>query len=126
MPIVGEAREAWFADSGGWGCAEFENDTASDTFTPGTVTDQAPQGMTPSAGSSQPGLIADFFRTDLLPRKGPECHLCLRNMVSTIHQEGHVLDSAAYLAPAGFAKRRSRVVGLSATWSFPGYSDPSP
>jgi hypothetical protein len=33
-----------FADSGGWGYAEFENDTASDTFRPGTLKDQPPQG----------------------------------------------------------------------------------
>jgi hypothetical protein len=32
-----------FADSGGWGYAEFEYDTPSDTFRPGTVTDQPPQ-----------------------------------------------------------------------------------
>src|ERR1700744_1543394 len=29
-----------FADSGGWGYAEFEYDAASDKFRPGTVTDQ--------------------------------------------------------------------------------------
>src|SRR5208283_1785394 len=32
-----------FADSGGWGFAEFEYDAASDTFRPGTVADQPPQ-----------------------------------------------------------------------------------
>ena len=32
-----------FADSGGWGYAEFEYDSASDTFRPGTATDQPPQ-----------------------------------------------------------------------------------
>jgi hypothetical protein len=32
-----------FADSGGWGYAEFEYDTASDAFRPGTQTDQPPQ-----------------------------------------------------------------------------------
>jgi hypothetical protein len=32
-----------FADSGGWGYAEFEYDAASDTFRPGTVADQPPQ-----------------------------------------------------------------------------------
>jgi hypothetical protein len=32
-----------FADSGGWGYGEFEYDTASDTFRPGTAADQPPQ-----------------------------------------------------------------------------------
>jgi hypothetical protein len=32
-----------FADSGGWGYGEFEYDAASDTFRPGTLTDQPPQ-----------------------------------------------------------------------------------
>jgi hypothetical protein len=33
-----------FADSGGWGCAVFDYDTASDTFKPGTLTGTPPQG----------------------------------------------------------------------------------
>jgi hypothetical protein len=33
-----------FADSGGWGWAMFKYDAASDTFTPGTLADQPPQG----------------------------------------------------------------------------------
>jgi hypothetical protein len=33
-----------FADSGGWGWAEFEYDAAADTFRPGTVNDMPPQG----------------------------------------------------------------------------------
>jgi hypothetical protein len=33
-----------FADSGGWGYAVFEYDAASDTFTPGTMSDKPPQG----------------------------------------------------------------------------------
>src|SRR5580700_4733600 len=32
-----------FADSGGWGYAEFEYDAASDAYRPGTVSDQPPQ-----------------------------------------------------------------------------------
>jgi hypothetical protein len=32
-----------FADSGGWGYAEFEYDAASDAFHPGTAADQPPQ-----------------------------------------------------------------------------------
>jgi hypothetical protein len=39
-----------FADSGGWGYAEFEYDTASDTFTPGTLNDQPPQGNDAKCG----------------------------------------------------------------------------
>ena len=33
-----------FADSGGWGYAEFEYDAAADTFRPGDLTDKPPQG----------------------------------------------------------------------------------
>ena len=39
-----------FADSGGWGYAEFEYDAASDTFRPGTVTDKPPQGNDAKCG----------------------------------------------------------------------------
>jgi hypothetical protein len=39
-----------FADSGGWGYAEFEYDAASDTFRPGTTTDQPPQANDAKCG----------------------------------------------------------------------------
>jgi hypothetical protein len=39
-----------FADSGGWGYAEFEYDTASDTFRPGGLTDQPPQANDAKCG----------------------------------------------------------------------------
>jgi hypothetical protein len=39
-----------FADSGGWGFAEFEYDAASDTFRPGTLTDQPPQANDAKCG----------------------------------------------------------------------------
>jgi hypothetical protein len=39
-----------FADSGGWGYAEFEYDVTSDTFKPGTSTDQPPQGNDAKCG----------------------------------------------------------------------------
>ena len=41
-----------FADSGGWGYAEFEYDAASDTFRPGTMTDQPPQGNDAKCGAA--------------------------------------------------------------------------
>jgi hypothetical protein len=41
-----------FADSGGWGYAEFEFDNASDTFRPGTTTDQPPQGNDAKCGAA--------------------------------------------------------------------------
>jgi hypothetical protein len=41
-----------FADSGGWGYAEFEYDAASDTFRPGTMSDQPPQGNDAKCGSA--------------------------------------------------------------------------
>lgn len=39
-----------FADSGGWGYAEFEYDAASDTFRPGTLDDQPPQANDAKCG----------------------------------------------------------------------------
>ena len=39
-----------FADSGGWGYAEFEYDAASDTFRLGTLADQLPQGNDAKCG----------------------------------------------------------------------------
>jgi Cytochrome P460 len=39
-----------FADSGGWGYAEFEYDTASDTFRPGNLSDKPPQGNDAKCG----------------------------------------------------------------------------
>ena len=41
-----------FADSNGWGYAEFEYDTASDAFRPGTLTDQPPQGNDAKCGAA--------------------------------------------------------------------------
>ena len=40
-----------FADSGGWGYAEFDYDPASDTFRPGNENDSRRRRTTPSAGS---------------------------------------------------------------------------
>ena len=39
-----------FADSGGWGYAEFEYDDAADAFRPGTTADQPPQGNDAKCG----------------------------------------------------------------------------
>ena len=39
-----------FADSGGWGWAEFEYDASSDSFRPGTATDSPPQGNDAKCG----------------------------------------------------------------------------
>jgi Cytochrome P460 len=39
-----------FVDSGGWGYAVFDYDAASDTFTPGTLADQPPQGNDAKCG----------------------------------------------------------------------------
>lgn len=41
-----------FADSGGWGYAEFEYDSAADTFRPGTLTDQPPQANDAKCGAA--------------------------------------------------------------------------
>ena len=40
-----------FADSGGWGYAEFEYENASGTFRPGTLRISRRRGTMPSAGS---------------------------------------------------------------------------
>ncbi len=39
-----------FVDSGGWGYAVFDYDTASDTFTPGTLAGKPPQGNDAKCG----------------------------------------------------------------------------
>jgi Cytochrome P460 len=39
-----------FADSGGWGYAEFEYDAAAGTFTPGTTADMPPQSNDAKCG----------------------------------------------------------------------------
>ena len=39
-----------FADSGGWGYAVFDYDVKSDTFTPGTLADNPPQGNDAKCG----------------------------------------------------------------------------
>ncbi len=41
-----------FSDSGGWGWAVFNHDAAANTFTPGTLTDQPPQGNDAKCGFS--------------------------------------------------------------------------
>jgi hypothetical protein len=41
-----------FADSGGWGYGEFEYEAASDSFRPGTTTDQPPQGNDAKCGAA--------------------------------------------------------------------------
>ncbi len=40
-----------FAGTGGWGYAEFEYDLATDTFRPGTLTDQPPQANDAKRGA---------------------------------------------------------------------------
>jgi hypothetical protein len=41
-----------FADSGGWGYAEFEYDPATDTFRPGNTSDSPPQGNDAKCGAA--------------------------------------------------------------------------
>jgi cytochrome P460 len=41
-----------FADSGGWGYAQFEYDAASDAFRPGTTADQPPQSNDAKCGAA--------------------------------------------------------------------------
>ena len=55
-----------FADSGGWGYAEFEYDAASDKFRPGTLTDSPPQGNDAKCGAACHTLVQkrDFVFTE--------------------------------------------------------------
>ncbi len=55
-----------FADSGGWGWAVFKYDAASDTFTPGTLTDEPPQGNDAKCGLGCHTIVKarDYVFTD--------------------------------------------------------------
>jgi hypothetical protein len=55
-----------FADSGGWGYAEFEYDAATDTFRPGTTTDEPPQGNDAKCGFACHTIVKtrDYVFTD--------------------------------------------------------------
>jgi Cytochrome P460 len=55
-----------FADSGGWGYAEFEYEASSDTFRPGTLTDSPPQGNDAKCGFACHTLVKtrDYVFTD--------------------------------------------------------------
>jgi hypothetical protein len=55
-----------FADSGGWGYAEFEYDAASATFTPGTLKDQPPQADDAKCGYACHTIVQkrDYVFTD--------------------------------------------------------------
>ncbi len=47
-----------FADSNGWGYADFKYDAASDTFAPGTMADKPPQGNDAKCGAACHKLAA--------------------------------------------------------------------
>ena len=47
-----------FADSGGWGYAEFEYDAASDTFRPGNLADMPPQANDAKCGFACHTIVA--------------------------------------------------------------------
>jgi len=55
-----------FADSGGWGYAEFEYEASSDTFRPGGATDSPPQGNDAKCGFACHTLVKtrDYVFTD--------------------------------------------------------------
>jgi hypothetical protein len=55
-----------FADSGGWGFAEFEYDASSETFRPGGATDSPPQGSDAKCGFACHTLVKtrDYVFTD--------------------------------------------------------------
>ena len=55
-----------FADSGGWGYGVFDYDTASDTFTPGTLAGKPPQGNDAKCGYACHTRVAsqDYIYTE--------------------------------------------------------------
>jgi hypothetical protein len=55
-----------FADSGGWGYAVFDYDAKSDTFTPGTMADNPPQGNDAKCGFGCHTIVKsrDYVFTD--------------------------------------------------------------
>jgi hypothetical protein len=55
-----------FADSGGWGFAVFDYETASDTFKPGTLADKPPQGNDAKCGFACHTIVKarDYVFTD--------------------------------------------------------------
>jgi len=55
-----------FADSGGWGYAVFDYNTASDKFTPGTLADKPPQGNDAKCGYTCHTMVKarDYVFTD--------------------------------------------------------------
>jgi len=55
-----------FADSGGWGWAAFDYDAASNTFTPGTLTDRPPQANDAKCGFACHTIVKtrDYIFTD--------------------------------------------------------------
>jgi hypothetical protein len=55
-----------FADSGGWGYAEFEYDAASDTFRPGGLNDKPPQANDAKCGAACHTVVAkkDYVFTE--------------------------------------------------------------
>lgn len=59
-----------FADSGGWGFAAFEYDSTSNTFRPGTVTDQPPQQHDAKCGYACHTVVKnrDYVFTQYAPR----------------------------------------------------------
>jgi hypothetical protein len=59
-----------FADSGGWGYAVFEYDAASDTFTPGTLAGNPPQGNDAKCGFACHTLVKnqDYVFTEYAKR----------------------------------------------------------
>jgi hypothetical protein len=59
-----------FADSGGWGWAAFEYDTASHTFRPADMTAKPPQGHDAKCGFACHTIVknSDYVFTDYAPR----------------------------------------------------------
>ena len=73
-----------FADSGGWGYAQFEYDPASETFRPGTTEDSPPQEHDAKCGFACHTIVADkdYVFTAYRPGEGARLSRALVSMVT--------------------------------------------
>ena len=103
-----------FADSGGWGQAAFNYDSASDTFTPATLADNPPQGNDAKCGchtilKAKDYVFTAYPRGKVLAIAGPETrdklvkYLC-QNQKSTGGQEPLILPQSRSLLETSRAR----------------------
>ena len=102
-----------FADSGGWGYAEFEYDAASDTFRPGNTSDTPPQENDAKCGFACHTIVAAKDYVFTAYPKTVKLRLDGRRslVIGEFHSEGHsFLVRRACGASACIRRRRSDVM----------------